>query len=74
MPDSIRSLFCCLRRFLRDAEPRTRRSKAQETAVPIDQPEVAAAEAHDVAAGVMFGEGAGLIGAVIGALKSCPAL
>ena len=33
MPDSIPSLFCCLRRFRHDAEPRTRRSKAQEAAV-----------------------------------------
>ena len=56
MPDIILSLFRCLRRFLRDAEPRTRRSKAQETALAIDHPEIAAAEAYDMAAGVVFAE------------------
>lgn len=56
MPDNIRSLFSCLRRFLRDAEPRARRSKAQETPLAIDQPEIATAEAHEVAASVVLTE------------------
>jgi len=56
MPDIIRSSSRCLRRFLRDAEPRTRRSKAQETALAIDHLEIAAAEAYDMAAGSMHGE------------------
>jgi hypothetical protein len=46
----------CLRRFLRDAEPRTRRSKAQETALAIHHSEIAAAETYDMAAGVVFAE------------------
>jgi hypothetical protein len=33
------------RHFRSDAEPRTRRSKAQETAVAIDKPEIAMAAA-----------------------------
>src|SRR5512146_2225566 len=56
MPDNIRSLLCCLRRFLCDAEPRTRRSKAQEAPLAVDQPEIAAAEAYDITAGVVFAE------------------
>lgn len=56
MPDSIRSLFCCLCRFLLDAEPGARGSEAEETVVAIDHPQIPAAEAHDVAAGVAFGE------------------
>src|SRR5438552_3562078 len=56
MVDSIHSLFSCHRRFLRDAEPRTRRSKAQETAVAINHPEIAMAEAHDDAAALVHGE------------------
>jgi hypothetical protein len=46
----------CHRRFRSDAEPRTRRSKAQETAVAIDDPEIAMVEACDVAAALMLGE------------------
>src|ERR1700757_4303407 len=39
------SAFRCHRRFGNDAEPRTRWSKAQETAVPIYHPEIAITEA-----------------------------
>src|ERR1700740_2563368 len=56
MPDNTHSLLWCLRRFLSDAEPRTRRSKAQETALAIDYPEIAAAEAYNVCADVAFVE------------------
>src|SRR6516164_8697230 len=56
MVDSIHSLFSCHRRFLREAKPRTRRSKAQETAVAIDHSQVAMAEAHDGAAALVFSE------------------
>ena len=56
MPDSIRSLFHCHRRFRSDAEPRTRRSKAQEAAVSADHPEIAVGEADDMAATVVLGE------------------
>src|SRR4051812_184089 len=56
MPDSIGSLLCCLRRFLRDAEPRTRRSKAQETAVAGDEAKGSIEEADDVAAGIVLGK------------------
>ena len=45
MPDIIRSLCCRHRRFRSGAQPRTRRSEAQETAVAPDEPEVAACEA-----------------------------
>ena len=54
MPDSIRSLFHCHRRFRSDAEPRTRRSKAQEPAVAADHAQIAAREADDVAAAVVL--------------------
>jgi hypothetical protein len=43
------------RRFLRDAEPRTRRSKAQETAGAIDCTEIAPAVGHDVVAAFVLG-------------------
>src|SRR5919204_3180266 len=56
MVDSIRSLFSCHRRFVRDAEPRTRRSEAQETPVAIDDPEVVLAEADDGGAAVVLGQ------------------
>jgi hypothetical protein len=56
MPDSIRSLFHCHRRFRSGAEPRTRRSKAQEAPVAPDHPEIAVGEADDMAAAVVFGE------------------
>ena len=56
MPDTIRSLFRCHRCFLRDAQPRARRSKAQEAAVVIDDPQIAIAEAYDMAAILVFGE------------------
>src|SRR5262249_36529739 len=50
------STWLCHCRFRSDAEPRTRRSKAQETAVAIDDPEIAMAEACDVATALMLGE------------------
>ena len=56
MADTIPSALWCHRRFRSDAEPRTRRSKAQETAVAIDHPEVAMIEARDVSAALGFGE------------------
>src|ERR1700751_2465928 len=56
MPDTIPSAFRCHRRFRSDAEPRTRRSKAQETAVPIDHPEIAMTEAGDVPAALVLGQ------------------
>src|SRR5215467_10001092 len=49
MPDTIPSPLRCHRRFRSDAEPRTRRSKAQETAVAIEDTEIAMTEASDVA-------------------------
>src|SRR5436189_1915970 len=62
MADTIRSLFWCHRRFLRDAQPRTRRSKAQETAVAIDDPKIALAEARDVTAALVLGQADELAG------------
>ena len=62
MPDSIRSLFLCHRGFLCGAEPRSRRSKAQETAVAVDDTEIAAAEARDGATVVVLGEADELAG------------
>src|SRR6266446_2346108 len=62
MPDTIRSLFSCQRRFLRGAKPRTRRSEAQETALVIDDTEIAAAEARDGAPVVVLGKADELAG------------
>src|SRR4029078_11879965 len=74
MADTIRSLFWCHRRFLRDAQPRTRRSKAQATAiaregryekeraVAIDAPKIALAEARDVTAALVLGQADELAG------------
>src|SRR6266536_4395426 len=56
MPDTIHSLFSCHCRFLREAKPRTRRSEAQEMAVPVDNTEVATAEARDPATIFELGE------------------
>ena len=56
------SAFRCHRRFGNDAEPRTRWSKAQETAVPIDHPEIAMTEAGDVPAALVLGEAYELAG------------
>jgi hypothetical protein len=55
IPDTIRSPLRCHRRFRSDAKPRTRRSKAPETAVAIDDAEIAMTEACDVAV-LMLGE------------------
>ena len=62
MPDTIRSLLRCQRRFRSGAQPRTRRSKAQETALAIDDPEVTPAEARDVAASLVLGKADELAG------------
>jgi transposase-like protein len=43
-------------RLRSDAQPRTRRSKAQETQGGIDHPQVSSAKAHDVAASLQFGD------------------
>jgi hypothetical protein len=50
------------RRFRSDAEPRSRRAKAQETAVAIDDPEIAMAETRDMATTLMLGETYALAG------------
>jgi hypothetical protein len=55
MPDIIASPLRCHRRFRSDAEPRTRRNKAQETAVAIDDTEIAMTAACNVAV-LVFGE------------------
>ena len=56
MPDTIPSAFQCHRLFRSDAEPRTRRSKAQETAVAIDPSEIAMTEARNVHAALVLGQ------------------
>src|SRR5215510_12416803 len=56
MPDTIPSPLRCHRRFRSDAEPRTRRSKAQEAAVAADHAQIAAREADDMAAAVVLGD------------------
>src|SRR5262245_27990215 len=56
MPDTIPSAFRCRRRFRSDAEPGTRRSKAQETAVAIDHPEIAMPEARDAPTALLLGQ------------------
>src|SRR5690348_7423329 len=50
MPDTS-----CLR-FLRFAEPRTRRSEPEETQIAIDDAQLAVTEPHDVASILEFGE------------------
>jgi len=56
MVDSIVSGFLCHGRFRSDAQPRTRRSKAEEPSVTIHDPEIASAEANDVTAALVLDE------------------
>ena len=59
MLDSICSMFRCHRRF---AQPRTRRSKAEETQIAADDAQIAVTEAHDMTAALELGEADELAG------------